>query len=98
MRRAYSYIRFSTPEQAKGDSLRRQTELSERYAREHGLTLDDKLTFRDLGKSAFRGKNAQEGELGDFIKAVEDGRIKRGSYLLVENLDRLSRQPARKAY
>jgi DNA invertase Pin-like site-specific DNA recombinase len=96
--RAYSYIRFSTPEQARGDSLRRQTELSERYALDHGLDLDDKLTFKDLGKSAFRGRNVQEGELGDFLKAVEAGKIKAGSYLLVENLDRLSRQPARRAY
>src|SRR5262249_18290831 len=45
----------------------------------------------------FRGKNVQEGELGHFIKAVESEKVKRGSYLLVENLDRISRQPARMA-
>ena len=33
MPRCYSYIRFSTPEQALGDSLRRQTEMSEQYAK-----------------------------------------------------------------
>jgi|GEM_PF-5511149 len=32
MTKAYSYIRFSTPEQLKGDSLRRQKEASEQYA------------------------------------------------------------------
>src|SRR5262249_11876435 len=79
------------PEQAKGDSLRRQIELSERYAREHGLTLDDKLTFRDLGKSAFRGKNVREGDLGAFIEAAKTGLVKPGSFLLVEALDRVSR-------
>jgi hypothetical protein len=26
--KAYSYVRFSTPEQAQGDSYRRQTELT----------------------------------------------------------------------
>jgi len=35
--KAYSYVRFSSPEQATGDSLRRQTELSEQYASQHGL-------------------------------------------------------------
>src|SRR5262245_52339556 len=30
--KAYSYLRFSTPDQMKGDSLRRQTELARRYA------------------------------------------------------------------
>ena len=34
--KAYSYIRFSTPEQANGDSFRRQTELSNRYAEQGG--------------------------------------------------------------
>jgi len=31
-KKAYSYIRFSTPEQLKGDSLRRQLESSRKYA------------------------------------------------------------------
>lgn len=35
--RAYSYVRFSSPDQEKGDSLRRQVELSEQYAIKHGL-------------------------------------------------------------
>src|SRR5688572_4057085 len=48
--RAYSYLRFSRPEQIRGDSLRRQTELSERYARENGLELD--ATLEDRGVSA----------------------------------------------
>jgi hypothetical protein len=38
---AYSYIRFSTPEQEKGDSLRRQEKDAEDYAKKHGLTLDE---------------------------------------------------------
>ncbi|MFC1896371.1 hypothetical protein ACFL0Q_06890 [Thermodesulfobacteriota bacterium] len=39
--KAYSYIRFSSPEQEKGDSLRRQTEYSEQVAAKLGLQLDD---------------------------------------------------------
>jgi DNA invertase Pin-like site-specific DNA recombinase len=38
--RAYSYLRFSTPEQSKGDSLRRQTSMADEYATRHGLRLD----------------------------------------------------------
>lgn len=88
---AYSYIRFSTPEQLKGDSLRRQLDLSEKYAIENGLELDTTLKLRDLGLSAYHKVNVEKGALGVFFEAIKDGRIKRGSYLLVESLDRLSR-------
>jgi DNA invertase Pin-like site-specific DNA recombinase len=37
---AYSYLRFSTPEQMQGDSFRRQTEAAKVYAERHGLTLE----------------------------------------------------------
>ncbi len=89
--KAYSYLRFSTPDQMKGDSYRRQTEAARNYAEQNGLDLDDALTFRDLGVSAFRGANVIDGALGRFIEAVDTGRVQPGSYLLVENLDRLSR-------
>jgi DNA invertase Pin-like site-specific DNA recombinase len=94
MSTAYSYIRFSTTEQSKGDSQRRQLEKSQQYAAANGLELDDTLSFNDLGKSAFRGDHAASGGLGLFINAIDEGRVKKGSYLLIENLDRLSRQPA----
>jgi len=40
MKQAYSYIRFSSELQTKGDSLRRQTQLAEDYALKHNLLLD----------------------------------------------------------
>lgn len=89
--KAYSYVRFSTPSQAAGASLQRQTEKAAKYALEHGLTLDTELNMTDLGVSAYRGKNAHAGALGGFLKAVEAGYVERGSYLLIENMDRLSR-------
>src|SRR5262245_10294917 len=91
MRIAYSYIRFSTPEQARGDSSRRQLDASSRYCEQHGLHLDDSLTLRDLGISAFKGRNVTHGTLGEFLKAVETGRVKPSAVLIVESLDRLSR-------
>lgn len=87
---AYSYVRFSHGRQKNGDSLRRQIALSREYASKQGLLLQE-LTYSDLGLSAFRGANIERGALAAFIKAVEDGSIRRGSYLLVENFDRLSR-------
>jgi DNA invertase Pin-like site-specific DNA recombinase len=95
--KAYSYLRFSTPEQERGDSFRRQTQLAADYAARHGLDLDTELSFQDLGVSAYRGANAETGRLGDFLEAVRLGAIARGSYLLVESLDRLSRNKPRKA-
>jgi DNA invertase Pin-like site-specific DNA recombinase len=89
--RAYSYVRFSTPSQAAGASLQRQSEKAAKYALEHGLTLDTELSMTDLGVSAYRGKNVRTGALGGFMEAVERGYVARGSYLLIENMDRLSR-------
>jgi DNA invertase Pin-like site-specific DNA recombinase len=89
---AYSYIRMSTQIQLQGDSLRRQLESSESYARANGLTIDTTLSFKDIGFSAYDGSNVEKGGLGKFLHAVDIGKIEKGSYLLVESLDRLSRQ------
>ncbi|WP_342162560.1 recombinase family protein [Methylobacterium sp. SD21] len=86
---AYSYIRMSTERQVTGDSLRRQLDMSREWAERHNVTLDGSL--RDIGVSAFKGRNRREGALGRFLEMVEQGTVRRGSYLLVESLDRLSR-------
>lgn len=47
----------------------------------------------DLGVSAFRGKNrGSEAELGKFLALVEAGKVEKGAYLIVESLDRISRE------
>ena len=84
-------MRFSTPEQARGESFRRQIELARAYAAKHGLHLDE--SFRDEGVSAFKGRHRDErAALGAFLSRVESGDVAKGSYLLVESLDRLSRE------
>ncbi|TRB06331.1 recombinase family protein [Agrobacterium tumefaciens] len=88
--RAYSYVRMSTRKQLRGDSLRRQLERSKAFADEHSLLLDDSL--QDLGVSAWKGRNFKTGALGRFLAMVENGKIPKGSYLLIESLDRLSRE------
>lgn len=89
MPNAYSYLRFSTADQIHGDSLRRQTELARAWCAKSGIPLVE--NYRDLGVSAFRGKNADKGALKAFLDRVESGQIPAGSYLIVESLDRLSR-------
>jgi DNA invertase Pin-like site-specific DNA recombinase len=90
--KCYSYIRFSNEKQKEGDSLRRQIDLSEKFVKLHELTLDTKLNMHDLGFSAYKGDHIKKGALGHFIKLVNNGDIKHGSTLLVESLDRLSRE------
>src|ERR1700693_1779651 len=97
---AYSYIRFSSPEQAKGDSIRRQTEAAREWCQRNGLCLEETTTLLDLGKSAYTGehrKNPDRHALAGFLKLVEAGKVPRGSYLIIENLDRLSREHERDA-
>jgi len=88
--KAYSYIRISSKEQRKGRGEQRQLEAAQEYAAKHGLELDD--SHRDLGKSGFHGDHIKTGALGGFLELVAEGKVAVGSYLLVENLDRLSRQ------
>lgn len=91
--KVYSYVRFSTPEQSMGRSERRQFEMAERWAKRNGLRLEDQLT--DRGLSGYHGDHRTKGALGDFLRQVEEGQIPPGSTLLVENIDRLSREGAK---
>lgn len=94
--KAYSYIRLSSEKQLKGDGETRQIELRDRFVAKHDLDLDE--TLRDLGVSAFDRDNIERGALGKFLRKVKAREIPPGSYLLVENLDRLSRDNVMKAF
>ena len=92
---AYSYVRFSTDEQRKGDSLRRQTDDAAEWCKRSKVHLDESTTLHDLGKSAYTGAhrdNPDRHALASFLKLVDGGRVPRGSYLIIENLDRLTRE------
>jgi DNA invertase Pin-like site-specific DNA recombinase len=94
MATGYSYVRFSSAKQANGDSLRRQAEKTADWCRRHKVTLDTSLTLRDLGVSAFKGKHRSSDQyaLGQFLQCVKTGRVPAGSFLIIESLDRLSRE------
>jgi DNA invertase Pin-like site-specific DNA recombinase len=89
--KVYSYRRFSSGRQSSGHSLERQTESARRWCQERGHQLDESLALADLGVSAYSGDNASRGALSGFLQAAQIGRIPKGSILLVESLDRLSR-------
>ena len=71
--------------------MARQKEWGDSWCKANGVTLAS-LQLRDLGVSAYKGKHAKQGQLGLFLDQVDSGRIPKGSILLVESLDRLSRE------
>jgi hypothetical protein len=89
--KVYSYLRFSDPKQATGSSIDRQAAYAKKWAAEHGLELDQSLSLRDEGLSAYHQRHVKTGALGAFLAAAEEGRILPGSVLIVEGYDRLSR-------
>lgn len=85
------YIRFSTREQTEGTSTTRQRNdcfahiLKREWPQPEAILLDE-------GKSAFSGKHRELGSaLGQFEEEAREG-LHHGKILLVERLDRLSRQ------
>jgi hypothetical protein len=90
---AYSYMRLSSLRQLEGFGIERQDRRARRFAEKHDLDLRETTTLRDLGKSGFKGDNLKEGgALRAFLDAVKEGLVPRGSWLIIEALDRFSRQ------
>jgi DNA invertase Pin-like site-specific DNA recombinase len=92
---AYSYQRYSSAAQSDGDSIRRQTALREGWLKRNpDVRLDDTLKLVDAGVSGFTGEHRTDKKhsLARFVDEVRRGRVPAGSHLLVENLDRLTRE------
>lgn len=92
----WPYIRFSSEEQKKGDSLRRQQDLIDKFAVRpeivlEGAVIDTSLDLNDLGVSGYTGKNLLQGRFKTFLDAVDSGIVKPGDYLAVEALNRVTR-------
>ena len=88
--KVFSYSRFSSLAQGKGYSLERQVKRAEQWCRERVLVLEQ--SHADEGKSAYHAKHVASGALGRFLAELEAGNIPAGSILLIEQLDRLTRQ------
>ncbi len=92
---AFSYQRVSDPKQTRDGraGLDRQADAFIDFCQRHGLVANaDPLV--DRGLSAFHGRHRRKGALGAFISAAEAGQIPPGSVLVVEDLDRFSREAA----
>ena len=88
----FSYKRFSSKSQGRGTSIARQTKMARDWvAAQKGMVLSD-LTFTDSGISGFDGSNIRKGALGQFLELIRTGEIARGSILVIEQWDRLTRQ------
>ncbi len=90
--RVISYTRFSSRKQAKGTSYVRQVESAKAWCDKHGLSLASDGEYEDLGVSAYSGANSSTGALSVLQSKLAAGEIPRGTVLLVEALDRLTRQ------
>lgn len=92
--KAYAYIRYSSNPQEMGISVERQKSKILEYVENNKdkFSFDEADFIIDKGKSGYTGEHLKTGELGKFINKVENGLIKRGSYLLLESIDRLSRE------
>lgn len=97
MQRIISYTRFSSRKQARGLSEVRQIENAAAWCRANGYVLDVNDQYKDLGVSAFTGANAGYGALSELLKKLHSGEIERGTILIVEALDRITRQALPKA-
>ena len=88
--RAISYARFSSSQQ-NASSIERQEQLAIDYCLKNDLDLVNAVS--DSGVSAFKGKNlGTDAALGNLIKAIESGEVPSPVHLIIESLDRLSRQ------
>jgi DNA invertase Pin-like site-specific DNA recombinase len=85
----YSYARVSSKSQIEKSGISRQTKLARQWAESQGYQLTE---LSDEGLSAYKGHHTSKGNLGRFIKSVTDGNIPKDSILIVESLDRLSRE------
>lgn len=87
---AYSYTRISSSIQALGHGLKRQKGYVEKYCNRKGLKLAPKH-MQDIG-SGYHAKHLTNGALGLFIEKVNNKVIQTPCALVIEALDRLSRQ------
>ncbi len=90
MKHAISYTRFSSKRQKLGRSQDRQVDVARRYCEQEGLVLLEEIV--DQGLSAYHGHHLKSGKLGVLLAQVKEGKIPRNTMLVVENIDRLSRE------
>jgi len=94
---AFSYQRVSDPKQTRDGraGLDRQADAFIGFCQRHAL-IPNADPLVDKGLSAFHGRHRSKGALGSFIAAAQSGEIPTGTVLVVEDVDRLTREVADK--
>lgn len=96
---AFIYARFSTLEQARGSSLERQLQDCRALCDRKGWDRTTDREIVDEGRSAFHGVNRAEGSgLAEFERRSEVNALGDNVVLVVERLDRLTRQDTMTAF
>src|SRR6056300_886510 len=88
MKKAIAYIRFSSANQDFGTSYTRQIDYINKWHEDHQEF--DLEVREDLGIPSYRGQNLKAA-FGDILDDIASGKIPKGSYLLFEAHDRLTR-------
>lgn len=87
---AIAYVRYSTAIQSEGDSVDRQT--TPLGAFEEKFNVKIRKIFMDEGVSSYKGDNIKKGKFKEILDEIEDGFVRPGDYLVIESIDRISRQ------
>lgn len=90
------YARYSGSGQHDGNSVERQVEMAEAFAKANGLTITEPPLI-DRAKSAFHAVHVR-GQMGKLLARVASGDLGQGDIILTENIDRLSREKVMKAW
>lgn len=94
----YAYVRWSTDAQDDGDSRARQEGYVADWLRRNthraqwDVSLGERGYFRDEGKSGHLRTSLDGYALGEFLALCKSKRVQPGSFLLTENLDRVTRE------
>lgn len=94
MRKAYLYQRFSSAAQFGNSSEDRQLDLQMEWLARNSkrAVLAESIIDKALSASkGDKGEHVAKGELGVFLAAIELGKIPEGSFLLIENISRITR-------
>ncbi|EPJ92143.1 recombinase family protein [Pseudomonas psychrophila] len=88
---AIAYVRWSSTVQGGDDkdSYDRQTSPLEFFTSSTGVPVVE--TIIDPGQSAFTGENSKKGKLKGILDRIESGEIRKGDFLVVESIDRITR-------
>lgn len=87
---AYAYVRYSSLAQASGGSVDRQITPLKDFTEQTGVEIKEVII--DEGVSSYKGKNVNKGRFKEVLERIESGAIKKGDYIVVESIDRITRQ------